>query len=57
MATAFVVIAAGTNVPTMLVGVTMSGLYSVWPPLPFVVGAAELLLVTAFVLFHPAVRQ
>jgi MFS family permease len=103
-ASAFVVIAAGTNIPTMLVGVTLSGLghslcvpgynaaptllvarheqggvagligttnavsliigplvatalYSAWPPLPFVVGAAELLLVTAFVLLHPGVRR
>lgn len=39
-----------TNAVALVVGpLAATGLYAVWPPLPFVVGAAELALVTLFV--------
>jgi Major Facilitator Superfamily len=47
-----------TNAVSLIIGpLVATALYSAWPPLPFVVGAAELLLVTAFVLFHPAIQR
>lgn len=47
-----------TNAISLIVGpLVATALYGVWPPLPFLVGAAELALVTLFVLVHPAVRR
>lgn len=47
-----------TNALSLVAGPLLAtALYTVSPPLPFLVGAAELLLVTAFVLLHPGVRR
>jgi len=47
-----------TNAVALVVGpLVATALYAAWPPLPFVVGAAELALVTLFVSLHPGMTR